>query len=137
MHSFFSDQGKGQGLAEYAISVALVAIVVIAGVSFFAPAVEERFMPINSSDTTISVGGIPVSLATHEIPVTPTTTPINYPTLAPTLGPTLVPTLVPTLAPTLSPTIAPTLTYQEWCESNGYRWKKNGTCVNGNIVVAP
>ena len=46
---FFAPEEKGQGLVEYAIILALVAIVVIAAVRLFGTRVGNTFSSINNS----------------------------------------------------------------------------------------
>lgn len=57
MKSFFSPskRNRGQGLVEYAVIIALVAIVVIAGVSALGPRIGNTFSSINNS---LGDGGI-------------------------------------------------------------------------------
>lgn len=59
MNSFFSPskQIKGQGLVEYAIILALVAIVVIAVVQILGPKVGNTFSTINNSLDVVSAAG--------------------------------------------------------------------------------
>ena len=45
----FAPKEKGQGLVEYAIILALVAILVVAAVRAFGPALGETYSTINSS----------------------------------------------------------------------------------------
>lgn len=46
---FFAPQEKGQGLVEYAIILALVAIVVIAAVRLLGPKIGNTFSSVNNS----------------------------------------------------------------------------------------
>lgn len=45
----FSPKEKGQGLVEYALILVLVAIVVIAAIMIFGPAIGNVFSKMNSS----------------------------------------------------------------------------------------
>jgi pilus assembly protein Flp/PilA len=57
MKSFFSPsyRNRGQGLVEYAVIIALVAIVVIVGISALGPRIGNTFSSINNS---LGDGGI-------------------------------------------------------------------------------
>ncbi len=48
-HMLFSPKEKGQGLVEYALILALVAIVVIAALMVLGPVIGNVFSKVNSS----------------------------------------------------------------------------------------
>lgn len=51
MMNFFKDE-SGQGMVEYGLIIALIAIVVIAGLNVLGPAIKKMF-----SDTSVALGG--------------------------------------------------------------------------------
>ena len=110
---------RGQGLVEYALILVLVAIAIIGGLSVFGESIGDTFSTINSSQSGLHVGGIPISINPTVAPtltatIPPTETPTDTPTVPPTETPTVPPSEIPTSVPTWTPTVGPTPTDQPW-----------------------
>lgn len=101
-----SKKEKAQGLAEYAIILALVSVVSMGIMSAMGPRVGNTFSHINDS---LQDRGIRLVLESDDDDEDQSTsTPIPEPTATPTLQPTSTPIPQPTPTATPQPTAAPT-----------------------------